>query len=137
MLRMLLLRLFANQVASRLPVQRPSITWRQKLIALAIAGMIDFIQIVLFPFFLFGMLQPTQWGLDIFACIALMLICGGRWQFAMAFLVELIPGMSLFPTWTAFVIGMPTRRIGPVQPLRLDPRRTVQVIDTRVRPSGA
>ena len=35
--------------------------------------------------------------------VALLLIWGPRWEIALAVLPELIPGISLFPTWTLFV----------------------------------
>jgi hypothetical protein len=114
MLRLLLTKAIANRVAGhmagKLPVPRPVVTWRQKGGALLVAAAIDFIQILLFPVFALGFLGGFEIALDVVAAAALLLICGRRWQFALAFVLELLPGMALFPTWTAFVLGLGVRK---------------------------
>jgi len=83
-------------------IVKPPITSRQKKAALAVAGAIDFLQIVFLPALLPGYAVDT--ALDILAAIILTVICGFKWQFALAFTMELFPIVDIFPTWTAVVL---------------------------------
>lgn len=89
-------------------IEKPPITRAQKGIAIAIAGFADLIQMGLFPIFMEGGASPFEDILDIFVAIALTIVCGFKWQFAAAFMIELIPGLDLFPTWTAVVLTIPS-----------------------------
>jgi hypothetical protein len=90
-------------------IEKPAVTHRQKRAALAIAGMADFLQIMVFPAFGWGAASPAQDALDIFVAFLLMAICGFRWQWVLAFCMELVPGLDLLPTWTMVVALMPVR----------------------------
>jgi len=89
-------------------VAKPAISPRQKAAALMIAGMADLLQVVFFPFFGAGILSPVEDALDLIVATLLIGICGFRWQFALAFFMETIPGLSLVPTWTAVVLMLGT-----------------------------
>jgi hypothetical protein len=81
-------------------------THRQKATALKIAGAADFIQILLLPALLPGFVADEM--IDVIVAIVLTAICGFKWQFAAAFMVELVPGLGLLPTWSAVVLTMPS-----------------------------
>ena len=40
--------------------------------------------------------------------ITLVALLGFRWRFVLALAIELVPGAQLFPSWTAFVLSLPT-----------------------------
>src|SRR4051812_48172126 len=93
-------------------IPKPEITPRQKAAALWVAGLVDFIQMPGFAFFGEGFASPFQDALDILTAIVLVAICGFRWQFILAFGLELVPGLALFPSWTMVVLTMPTQLEG-------------------------
>ena len=95
-------------------IPKPPITPRQKGVALAVAGTIDLIQIVFFP--LFGVIEPFEVALDVVAAAILVAVCGFKWQFAVAFTLELFPVVDIFPTWTALVLTLPSAARVPVTP---------------------
>jgi hypothetical protein len=82
-------------------------TSRQKLIALVIAGVADLAQLALAPLFAEGALSPLDTVLDLVTAAALLATLGWRWRTALALAVELIPGVALFPSWTAMIVTLP------------------------------
>jgi hypothetical protein len=82
-------------------------TRRQKRTALLIAGAADLMQLALAPLFAAGALSPLDGAVDVLAAAALLLTLGWRWRTALALVLELIPGLALFPSWTAVVATMP------------------------------
>jgi hypothetical protein len=90
------------------PLSSAAVTVRRKRIALAIAGMADLAQAGFFPIFGEGVLSIPDDVLDVAIAVLLLLTLGFRWRLALAFAIELIPGATLFPTWTATVLSMPT-----------------------------
>lgn len=94
----------------------PPITRRQKKLAIIVAGFVDFVQILLFPFFFQGAASPLDLGSDIFCAIMLSLICGFKWQFIAGFAFEAIPVLSLSPTWLAVAILIPVKADEPPAP---------------------
>jgi hypothetical protein len=80
----------------------------KKKAALAIAAAADLAQIFLLPLFGEGGLSPLEDALDVFVALALTALVGFRWRTAFAFALELVPGMALFPSWTAVVASLPT-----------------------------
>lgn len=51
----------------------------------------------------FELLPPVQIGIDLVTALALFAVLGFRWPLLPALVVEAIPGLSLFPTWTLAV----------------------------------
>jgi hypothetical protein len=99
-------------------IPKPPITKAQKRAALAVAGVIDTLQWLVLPATGIGFLSPVQDGIDIVAVIVLVAICGFKWQFAAGFLLELLPVVTLFPTWTALVLTLSTRTEDPGFPVQ-------------------
>ena len=89
-------------------IPKPPISRSQKAAAIAIAGVADLLQICLFPAFMEGGLSPFDDALDFIVALLLMIVCGFRWQFILAFALELVPGLDLLPTWTAVVLTIPS-----------------------------
>jgi hypothetical protein len=89
-----------------LPVLRPTtaVSPVRKRIALAIAALADAVQIGLFPVFSEGALSIPDDALDAVVAVLLVVTLGWRWRLALALAAELVPGLALFPTWTAFVL---------------------------------
>jgi hypothetical protein len=84
-------------------LDRHLVTRKQKRVALAIAMVADLVQLGLFPLFFEGALSPLDGALDAIVALSLILVLGWRWRTALALAVELLPGLALFPTWTAVV----------------------------------
>jgi hypothetical protein len=91
-------------------IPKPAISRRRKAAALMVAAVVDVVQMPGFSLFGEGFLSPLEDALDVLTAVALLAICGFRWQFVVAFLVELLPVADLFPTWTALVMTLPTTR---------------------------
>ncbi|MBP7825221.1 MAG: hypothetical protein KA236_01510 [Verrucomicrobia bacterium] len=72
--------------------------------AYAVAICTDVIQIVLFPLFWEGGLSPLEIALDLVACSVITALVGWHIAFIPTFLIELVPGVDLAPTWTIAVI---------------------------------
>jgi hypothetical protein len=83
---------------------------KRKLVALGIAGLTDLIQIVFLPLFWEGAASPFDVGLDILAALSLFVVLGFKWRFLAGLIVEVIPGLDLFPTWTALVLSLPSQQ---------------------------
>jgi hypothetical protein len=83
------------------------ITKRRKLVALLIAASADLLQGVLFPLFIEGALSPFEWAVDVVTAVALLFTVGLKARLALAFATELVPGLDLFPSWTALVLTFP------------------------------
>ena len=63
----------------------------------------DALQIVAFPFFAEGAVSPADSVLDLIVAAVLIRLLGWHWAFLPSLAAELIPGVDLFPTWTAAV----------------------------------
>jgi len=81
---------------------------KRKKIALVIAGLADLIQLGLFPFFSEGALSIPDDVLDVIVVALLLVTLGWKWRLVAALAVELIPGVALFPSWTAVVATLPS-----------------------------
>ncbi|HEY1936461.1 MAG TPA: hypothetical protein VGJ33_00835 [Candidatus Angelobacter sp.] len=68
-----------------------------------VALMADAIQIVGLPLFAAGGLSPADSLLDLATAAILTKILGWHWAFLPTLAAELVPGLDLFPTWTAAV----------------------------------
>lgn len=76
---------------------------RRKYLALGLAAVADIIELAI-PFATAeGVMSPVEWVIDGAIALALVLILGWNWRLALAFAAELVPGVALFPTWTAVV----------------------------------
>lgn len=105
-------------------LDRHRVTRRQKRTALAIAAVADLVQLGLFPLFFGGAISPLDGALDAIVALSLILILGWRWRTAFALAIELLPGVALFPTWTAVVATL------PAEPKQLPPP-TAELVDKR------
>ena len=61
----------------------------------------DAAQILLLPFFIEGGLSPADTLVDVVTALILSRLLGWHWAFLPSFLAELVPGLDLFPTWSA------------------------------------
>jgi hypothetical protein len=68
-----------------------------------IAIMADAIQLVGMPLFVEGGFSPLDTALDVVVGAILIKLLGWHWAFLPTFAAELVPGLDLFPTWTAAV----------------------------------
>lgn len=76
------------------------------LIAIAADG----IQILFLPLFVAGALSPADTIVDLATALILSRLLGWHWAFLPSFLAELIPGLDLFPTWSAAMIYVTWQR---------------------------
>jgi hypothetical protein len=72
-------------------------------LAWIIAMAADAIQIAGLPFFVEGAGSPADSVLDLIVAALLIRLLGWHWAFLPTLAAELIPGVDLFPTWTAAV----------------------------------
>jgi hypothetical protein len=68
-----------------------------------VAIVADAIQIVGMPLFVEGGFSPLDTALDVVVGGILIKLLGWHWAFLPTFAAELVPGLDLFPTWTAAV----------------------------------
>ncbi len=88
-------------------IPKPGISSRRKAAAVMVAGVVDLLQLWFVPLFGEGFISPFEDALDVMAAIVLTAICGFKWQFALAFGLELIPFFDILPTWTAVALLLP------------------------------
>jgi hypothetical protein len=70
----------------------------------------DAIQILGLPFFAPGGLSPTDTAVDFVTAFLLTRLLGWHWAFLPTLVAEIIPGLDLFPTWTAAVFFVSRQR---------------------------
>lgn len=63
----------------------------------------DAIQIAALPLFAEGAISPADTLLDMLVGATLVRLLGWHWAFLPTLAAELVPGLDLFPTWTAAV----------------------------------
>jgi hypothetical protein len=90
-------------------------------LAWAVAMAADAIQIVAFPLFVEGAVSPANSALDVIVGLILVRLLGWHWAFLPSLAAELIPGLDLFPTWTAAVWFVTRQRMNPQEPEILPP----------------
>lgn len=106
------------------PGSLPGVPKRRKLLALFVAGGADLVEMALFPLFFEGAASPFDLVLDLVTAGLLGAILGFRWRFLAALAAEAVPVLSLFPTWTALVLTIPTEPVWaspPGSPRRVGP----------------
>jgi len=88
----------------------------RKRVALAIAALADGAQLGLFPVFGEGALSVPDDALDAVVALLLVVTLGWSWRLSLALAAELVPGLALFPTWTAFVLMVRSEEPGRALP---------------------
>src|SRR5690349_24833734 len=91
-------------------------TARRIWIARGLALTADAVQLGLAPLFLEGGLSVFDAVLDVAMAGVLTLLVGWHWAFLPAFVVELVPGIDLVPSWTLAVFLATRRRSEPETP---------------------
>ncbi|HXB19814.1 MAG TPA: hypothetical protein VNV88_00460 [Candidatus Solibacter sp.] len=81
----------------------------------------DFLQLVAWPFFAEGGWSPADAVLDVAVAAILSRLLGWHWAFLPTLAVELVPGLDLFPTWTAAVFFVTRQRVRSVEPEIIPP----------------
>jgi hypothetical protein len=104
------------------------LTPRRKKIALAVCAVADAVQLGLFPVFAPGGLSIPDDALDLTIAVILVVTVGWSWRLMLALAIELVPGVALFPSWTAFAATLrvpdpaPAALAGPGDPSASLPR---------------
>jgi hypothetical protein len=93
------------------PVLPRTTRFPEHRLAWLVAIAADAIQIVGLPFFVEGILSPVDTLLDVAVAVILTRLLGWHWAFLPGLVSELIPGLDLFPTWTAAVFYVTSRRV--------------------------
>ena len=91
--------------------------WRPLLIA----ALADLTQLGLVPLFGPGFLAPINDALDLVVGFILVRMLGWHIAFVPTFVAELLPGVDLFPTWTAAVWFVGWSRREQTPPSELPP----------------
>lgn len=86
-----------------------------------VAIVADAIQIVGLPFFSPGAISPADTVLDLAVAALLYRLLGWHWAFLPTFAAELVPGLDLFPTWTAAVFFVTRKAARSTEPEILEP----------------
>jgi hypothetical protein len=88
-------------------LQTHAVTPTRKKVALAIAAVADLVQLGFFPVFGEGALSIPDDVLDVVVAAALFVTLGFKLRVLLALAIELVPGVALFPSWTAVVATIP------------------------------
>ena len=86
-----------------------------------VAILADTIQIVGLPLFVAGGVSPADTVLDLATAAILSRILGWHWAFLPTIAAELVPGLDLFPTWTAAVFFVTRKEVRTIEPEILRP----------------
>lgn len=90
-------------------------------VAWLVAMAADAIQIIGFPLFVEGVASPADAALDLIVGVVLIRLLGWHWAFLPSIAAEMIPGVDLFPTWTAAVWYVTRRKAHTEEPEILPP----------------
>jgi hypothetical protein len=90
-------------------------------LAWLVAIVADALQIIAFPFFVEGGVSPADTVLDLAVATILTKILGWHWAFLPSLVAELVPGLDLFPTWTAAVFFVTRHQVQSGEPEILPP----------------
>jgi len=82
------------------------VSTKRKRSALAVAAIADMLQLGFFEGFALGAFFPPDIVLDLLVVGALIALLGFRFRLLVALALELTPGATLFPSWTAFVLSL-------------------------------
>ena len=103
-----------------------------------VAIMADAIQIVGMPLFVEGGFSPLDTALDVIVGGILIKLLGWHWAFLPTFAAELVPGLDLFPTWTAAVFFATRQLNAAPEPDVIDrdrPRTEPEILDPGPAPA--
>src|SRR2546425_2992024 len=89
---------------------------RELRFAWLVAIAADGIQILVLPLFVAGALSPADTLIDLAVALILSRLLGWHWAFLPTLLAELLPGLDLFPTWTAAALYITWQRARSAQP---------------------
>ncbi|HZD94557.1 MAG TPA: hypothetical protein VE133_09905 [Candidatus Sulfotelmatobacter sp.] len=98
-----------------------TVTSREQRKAWFVAIMADAIQIIGFPLFFAGGVSPADTALDLITAAILSRILGWHWAFLPTLAAELVPGLDMFPTWTAAVFFVTRSQVRTIEPEILRP----------------
>jgi hypothetical protein len=101
-------------------LQRNQPSRSRQFLALGVAVAADLIHWAFFPAMVEGGMSPFDWVEDGIVTVILLLILGFRWELIVAFGLELVPFIDMFPTWTAFmlfIIAESYRKSAPATPI--------------------
>jgi hypothetical protein len=101
--------------------QFKSLKSREQRLAWAVAMGADAVQILAFPMFAGGGASPADSVLDLLVAVILTRLLGWHWAFLPSLAAELIPGLDLFPTWTAAVWFVTRQQVQSAEPEILPP----------------
>jgi hypothetical protein len=93
----------------------------QQRMAWLVAIVADAVQIVAFPAFIEGGASPADAVLDVAVAAVLTKLLGWHWAFLPSLMAELVPGLDMFPTWTAAVFFVTRQRVSSAEPEVLPP----------------
>lgn len=71
--------------------------WRWALLLAMISDILGFV---------FTFTPPVHWMIDIVTVMVLFVVIGLKWLLLPALVVEVIPGLQLFPAWTLVVLAL-------------------------------
>jgi hypothetical protein len=75
--------------------------WRWALLVALLSDVLGIV-VVLLP--------PVQWLIDALTALLLLLILGFRWPLFGALIIEVIPGLEIFPAWTLVVLALSAKQ---------------------------
>ncbi|HXZ80144.1 MAG TPA: hypothetical protein VEG30_09460 [Terriglobales bacterium] len=81
----------------------------------------DCLQIAGLPLFAAGAISPADDLLDVVVALVLVRLLGWHWAFLPSLVAELVPGLDLFPTWTAAVYFVTRKQTASAEPEILPP----------------
>jgi hypothetical protein len=93
----------------------------QHRLAWVVAIAADALQIAGFPIFVEGGASLADVVLDVAVAAVLTKLLGWHWAFLPSLVAELIPGVDLFPTWTAAVFFVTRQQVRSTEPEVLPP----------------
>src|ERR1700757_289403 len=94
---------------------------RELRAAWVVAMAADSIQIIALPLFAAGGFSPADTMIDLAVALILSRLLGWHWAFLPTLFAELVPGLDLFPTWTAAVFYVTRQHVRSAQSEILPP----------------
>ncbi len=88
---------------------------RRKILALGVAISNDTLRVLCGG--LIGFIDPIDDLADVITAVVLAMILGFQWPMICACIAEAIPGVAVLPTWTAFVLLVPSANTADKQSL--------------------